>query len=141
MGTAPSGQRRRDADMVSPPPPTPAGHSSAERPRLPEIIRAAAEPIASIDTLTVVSTDGASAMTKTVGQVLGEGTEVVESLTGLDVISILAGLAGGRRGRGLRLRRPSHLPIGNHHAGGMNSRRRAAWESLPSLGFRWASRG
>lgn len=64
--------------------------------RLPEIIRAAAEPIASIDTLTVVSTDGASAMTKTVGQVLGEGTEVVKSLTGLDVSSILAGLAGGR---------------------------------------------
>ncbi|MRX42506.1 flotillin family protein [Agromyces kandeliae] len=63
--------------------------------RLPEIVRAAAEPIASIDTLTVVSTDGASAMTKTVGQVLGEGTEVVKSLTGLDVGSILAGLAGG----------------------------------------------
>ena len=64
--------------------------------RLPEIVRAAAEPIASIDTLTVVSTDGASAMTKTVGQVLGEGTQVVKSLTGLDVSSILAGLAGGR---------------------------------------------
>lgn len=64
--------------------------------RLPEIVRAAAEPIASIDTLTVVSTDGASAMTKTVGQVLGEGTEVVKSLTGLDVSAILAGLAGGR---------------------------------------------
>lgn len=63
--------------------------------RLPEIVRAAAEPIASIDTLTVVSTDGASAMTKTVGQVLGEGTEVVKSLTGLDVSAILAGLAGG----------------------------------------------
>lgn len=64
--------------------------------RLPEIVRAAAEPIGNIDTLTVVSTDGASAVTKTVGQVLGEGTEVVKSLTGLDVHSILAGLAGGR---------------------------------------------
>ncbi|MFK4729270.1 SPFH domain-containing protein [Agromyces mediolanus] len=63
--------------------------------RLPEIVRAAAEPISNIDTLTVVSTDGASAVTKTVGQVLGEGTEVVKSLTGLDVSSILAGLAGG----------------------------------------------
>lgn len=66
--------------------------------RLPEIVRAAAEPISNIDTLTVVSTDGASAMTKTVGQVLGEGTEVVKSLTGLDVGSILAGLAGGAVG-------------------------------------------
>ena len=53
--------------------------------RLPEIVRAAAEPISNIKTLTVVSTDGASAITKTVGQVLGEGTEVVKSLTGLDV--------------------------------------------------------
>lgn len=64
--------------------------------RLPEIVRAAAEPISNIKTLTVVSTDGASAVTKTVGQVLGEGTEVVKSLTGLDVHSILAGLAGGK---------------------------------------------
>ena len=64
--------------------------------RLPEIVRAAAEPIGNIDTLTVVSTDGASAITKTVGQVLGEGTEVVKSLTGLDVGAILAGLAGSQ---------------------------------------------
>ncbi|RZS66399.1 flotillin [Agromyces ramosus] len=64
--------------------------------RLPEIVRAAAEPISNIKTLTVVSTDGASAVTKTVGQVLGEGTEVVKSLTGLDVHSLLAGLAGGK---------------------------------------------
>ncbi|MRG58331.1 flotillin family protein [Agromyces sp. CFH 90414] len=64
--------------------------------RLPEIVRAAAEPISNIDHLTVVSTDGASAVTKTVGQVLGEGTQVVKSLTGLDVGAILAGLAGGQ---------------------------------------------
>jgi flotillin len=64
--------------------------------RLPEIVRAAAEPISNIKTLTVVSTDGASAVTKTVGQVLGEGTEVVKSLTGLDISGILAGLAGGQ---------------------------------------------
>ncbi len=68
--------------------------------RLPEIVRAAAEPISNIEKLTVVSTDGASAITKTVGQVLGEGTEVVKSLTGLDVGAILAGLAGGRLAKG-----------------------------------------
>ena len=61
--------------------------------RLPEIVRAAAEPIASIDTLTVVSTDGASEMTKTVGKVLGEGTEVVKGLTGLDLSALLQGIA------------------------------------------------
>lgn len=68
--------------------------------RLPEIVRAAAEPVASIDNMTVVSTDGASAVTKTVGLVLGEGTEVLKSLTGIDLKALLgrvgheAGLAG-----------------------------------------------
>jgi len=61
--------------------------------RLPEIVAAAAAPLGNIDQLTVVSTDGASEMTKTVGKVLGEGTEVVKSLTGLDLGSLLAGFA------------------------------------------------
>jgi len=60
---------------------------------LPEIVRAAAEPISAIDQLTVVSTDGASQLTRTVGQVLGEGQEVIKSLTGLDLNSLLAGVA------------------------------------------------
>ncbi len=61
--------------------------------RLPEIVRAAAEPISNIDTFTVVSTDGASEVTKTVGKVLSEGTEVVKNLTGLDLATILQGFA------------------------------------------------
>ncbi len=65
---------------------------------LPEIVRAAAEPIGGIDQLTVVSTDGASALTKTVAQVLGEGQEVVRSLTGLDLGGIVSGAAAGAFG-------------------------------------------
>lgn len=61
--------------------------------RLPDIVRAAAEPIASIDKLTVISTDGASEMTKTVGKVLGEGTEVVKNLTGLDLNTLMQAFA------------------------------------------------
>jgi len=61
--------------------------------RLPEIVRAAAEPMASIDKLTVVSTDGAAEMTKTVSRVLGEGTEVVKGLTGLDLNTLLQAYA------------------------------------------------
>jgi flotillin len=61
--------------------------------RLPDIVRAAAEPIASIDKLTVVSTDGASELTKTVGKVLGEGTEVVKNLTGLDLNTLMQAFA------------------------------------------------
>ena len=61
--------------------------------RLPEIVRAAAEPIANIDSLTVISTDGASEVTKTVGKVLGEGTEVVKNLTGLDLTALMQAFA------------------------------------------------
>lgn len=65
--------------------------------RLPEIVRAAAEPVGNIDKLTVVSTDGASAVTKTVSQVLGEGSEVLKSLTGIDLQTLL-GQVGAKSG-------------------------------------------
>src|SRR5690606_23014521 len=63
--------------------------------RLPEITRAVAEPLAAISNLTVVSTDGASAVTKTVGQVASEVPAVVKNLTGLDLTALLSGVAGG----------------------------------------------
>lgn len=62
--------------------------------RLPEIVRAAAEPVAAIDNVTVVSTDGASQLTKTVASVLSEGQEVVKQLTGLDLSALISGAAG-----------------------------------------------
>lgn len=65
---------------------------------MPEIVRAAAEPISGIDNLTVVSTDGASSLTKTVAQVLSEGQDVIKSLTGLDVGALVGGQAGGVSG-------------------------------------------
>ncbi|MDO8143548.1 MULTISPECIES: flotillin family protein [Isoptericola] len=61
--------------------------------RLPEIVRAAAEPMASIQGMTVISTDGASAVTKNVSSVLGEGQAVVKELTGIDINQLLTGLA------------------------------------------------
>jgi flotillin len=60
---------------------------------LPEIMRAAAEPVGQIDNLTVVSTDGAGAVSKIAGQVLGEGQAVVQSLSGIDLGSLLGGFA------------------------------------------------
>ncbi|MHA7133891.1 flotillin family protein [Oerskovia turbata] len=63
--------------------------------RLPEIVRAAAEPIGSIQGMTVVSTDGASAVTKNVASVLGEGQQVIKQLTGVDINQLISGLAGG----------------------------------------------
>ena len=63
--------------------------------RLPEIVRAAAEPIGKIQGMTVISTDGASAVTKNVASVLGEGQQVIKQLTGVDINQLIAGLAGG----------------------------------------------
>ena len=62
--------------------------------RLPEIVRAAAEPLASIDNMTVVSTDGASQLTKSVSSVLGEGQEIIKSLLGVDLSSFVQGISG-----------------------------------------------
>ena len=62
--------------------------------RLPEIVRAAAEPIGSVEHMTIISTDGASALTKSVASVLGEGQEVIKQLTGLDLRALISGVAG-----------------------------------------------
>ncbi|ANC31736.1 flotillin family protein [Isoptericola dokdonensis] len=61
--------------------------------RLPEIVRAAAEPMAAIQGMTVISTDGASALTKNVSNVLGEGQAVIKELTGVDINQLISGLA------------------------------------------------
>ncbi|RPF19575.1 flotillin family protein [Myceligenerans xiligouense] len=61
--------------------------------RLPEIVRAAAEPIGNIAGMTVVSTDGASALTKNVASVLGEGQGVIKQLTGVDISELISGVA------------------------------------------------
>ncbi|MGV8977234.1 MAG: SPFH domain-containing protein [Cellulomonas sp.] len=77
---------------------------------MPEIVRAAAEPISAIDRLTVVSTDGASAITKTVSQVLAEGQEVIKSLTGLDLTSLVSGATGGAVSGLVQSTRPADGP-------------------------------
>lgn len=63
--------------------------------RLPDITRAVAEPLGNIANLTVISTDGASAVTKTVGQVAGEVPAVIKNLTGLDLTALLGAAAAG----------------------------------------------
>jgi flotillin len=68
--------------------------------RLPEITRAVAEPLSAISNLTVVSTDGASAITKTVTDVASEIPAVVKNLTGLDLSALLGGVAGAALGNG-----------------------------------------
>ena len=63
---------------------------------LPQLVRAAAEPIGSIDRLTVISTDGASQMAKTVATNVEQGVQIASDLTGLDVRGLLTRLASRR---------------------------------------------
>lgn len=64
--------------------------------RMPEIVRAAAEPMSNIDNYTVISTDGASESTKQIGNVLTELPALIKSATGVDIMSVMAGMAGGK---------------------------------------------
>ena len=69
---------------------------------LPEIVRAAAEPMGHISSLTVMSADGASDIVKNATRAMIESTTAIKGLTGLDVPALLGGAMG--RGFGERLR-------------------------------------
>jgi flotillin len=69
---------------------------------LPEVVGAAAAPVGAIDKLTVISTDGASSLTKTVASTVAQGLQLGTDLTGVDLRQLLArlsGLAGDRAGQ------------------------------------------
>ncbi len=61
---------------------------------LPDIVRAAAEPLASIDNLTVLSSDGASDVVKTTTRTVAEAATTVKGLTGIDVPQLLNNALG-----------------------------------------------
>ena len=56
---------------------------------LPDIVRAAAEPMANIGSLTVLSTDGASDVVKNVTRTVTEASTTVKGLTGIDIPDLL----------------------------------------------------
>ncbi|MEV6925271.1 SPFH domain-containing protein [Dactylosporangium sp. NPDC051485] len=61
---------------------------------LPEVVGAASRPIGEIDRMTVISTEGASSLTKTVASNVAQGLQLGADLTGIDLRNLLAGLAG-----------------------------------------------
>ncbi|HEX2844497.1 MAG TPA: flotillin domain-containing protein, partial [Candidatus Limnocylindria bacterium] len=65
---------------------------------LPDIVRAAAEPMSNIGSLTVLSSDGASEVVKTTTRTVAEAGAAVKSLTGLDVPALI-NEAVGRQSR------------------------------------------
>jgi flotillin len=67
---------------------------------LPEIVRAAAEPMANIKDLTVLSTDGASELVRNGTRTVAEASAVVKGVTGIDIPALIGDAMGGRRGDG-----------------------------------------
>jgi flotillin len=67
---------------------------------LPEVVRAAAEPIGGIDKLTVISTDGASQLGRTVASNLEQGMQIGSDLTGIDLRALFSRLARNGDGDG-----------------------------------------
>jgi uncharacterized membrane protein YgcG len=67
---------------------------------LPEIVRAAAEPMANIRDLTVISTDGASDVVRNATRTVTEASAAVKGLTGLDVPALISNAIGSQRDEG-----------------------------------------
>jgi flotillin len=59
---------------------------------LPDVVAAASAPLAAIDKLTVISTDGASALTRNVAANVAQGLQLGTDLTGVDLSTLLAKL-------------------------------------------------
>ena len=60
---------------------------------LPEPKTSPAAPVGAIDKLTVISTDGASSLTKSVASTVASGLQLGTDLTGVDLSQLLARLA------------------------------------------------
>ncbi|MFF2406291.1 flotillin family protein [Streptomyces sp. NPDC058092] len=62
---------------------------------LPQVVAKAAEPLSAIDKMTVISTDGASQLSRTVTDNVAQGMELLSSTTGVDLAALLKNLKGG----------------------------------------------
>ena len=61
---------------------------------LPDIVKAAAEPMGHINSLTVMSADGASDVVRNATRAMIESTTAIKGLTGLDVPNLIGGALG-----------------------------------------------
>ncbi|GAA2587335.1 flotillin family protein [Dactylosporangium fulvum] len=61
---------------------------------MPDVVKAASDPMANIDKMTVISTDGASSLTKSVANNVAQGLQLGTDLTGIDLAKLLSKLGG-----------------------------------------------
>ncbi|MEV6259483.1 SPFH domain-containing protein [Streptomyces sp. NPDC051784] len=65
---------------------------------LPQVVAKASEPLSAIDKMTVISTDGASQLSRTVTDNVAQGLELLSSTTGVDLGAVLRNLQGKAEG-------------------------------------------
>ncbi|CAM5316698.1 flotillin family protein [Streptomyces abikoensis] len=63
---------------------------------LPQVVGKAAEPLGAIDKMTVISTDGAGKLPRTVADNVAQGMELIGSTTGVDLAGLLKGLTADK---------------------------------------------
>lgn len=61
---------------------------------LPKVVEEASRPMSGIDKMTVISTDGASSLTRTVAGNVAQGLQLGSDLTGVDLAKLLARIGG-----------------------------------------------
>ncbi|MEV8516214.1 SPFH domain-containing protein [Dactylosporangium sp. NPDC051484] len=61
---------------------------------MPDVVKAASDPMSNIDKMTVISTDGASSLTKSVANNVAQGLQLGTDLTGIDLAKLLSRLGG-----------------------------------------------
>ncbi|MER6999986.1 SPFH domain-containing protein [Streptomyces sp. NPDC000410] len=59
---------------------------------LPQVVAKASEPLSAVDKMTVISTDGANQLSRTVANNVAQGMELLSSTTGVDLASLLQGI-------------------------------------------------
>ncbi|MGG2460958.1 SPFH domain-containing protein [Streptomyces sp. RGM 3693] len=74
---------------------------------LPQVVAKASEPLGAVDKLTVISTDGAGQLSRTVANNVAQGMELLGSVSGVDLAGMLKRVAGGTGGHGA-----SDAPVG-----------------------------
>lgn len=65
---------------------------------LPQVVGKAAEPLAAVDKMTVISTDGASQLSRTVADNVAQGVELLNATTGVDLAELLKGITRRKDG-------------------------------------------
>jgi flotillin len=63
---------------------------------LPQVVAKASEPLSAVDKMTVISTDGASQLSRTVADNVAQGMELLSSTTGVDLAELLKGITAGK---------------------------------------------